>query len=188
MRQVTKYIIILASYQSPKKAWIDQQRSVVQSVICSVVEKHGGEIYFLTLSSELVETKSKPHFSGTVLKSRSRKDIDKSSSIAPSAKPKEQSFFLKLVCRRILSIIWRRRRWFFIVIFYFIFILEKRGKFPYVSLFVGNMSGCLFKRIKLLSTIREFLSHSSFLSKFFGRRNESYRTCNVRNRKVDPSN
>ena len=152
------------------------------------MEKHGREICFLTLCSKLVETKSKPYFGGTVLKSRSGKDIDKSSSKARSAKPKEQSFFLKLVCRSILSIIWRRRRWFFIIIFYFIFIFENRGKFPYVSRFVGNMSGCLFKRIKLLSTIRAFSSYSSFLSKFFGRRNESYRTCNVRNRKFDPSN
>ena len=161
---------------------------MVLSVICSVLEKHSGQVCFLTFSSKLVETRSKPYFGGTVLKSRSRKDIDKSYSIAPSAKPKEQSFSLKLVCGSILSIIWRWRRWFFIVISYFIFIFENRGKFPYVSLFVGNISGCLFKRIKLLSKIHAFSSYSSFLSKFFGRINDSYRTCNVRNRKVDPSN
>ena len=83
---------------------------MVQWVICSVVEKHGREICFLTLSSELVETKSKAYFGGTVLKSRSGKDIDKSSSKAPSAKllpqsQKNRAFFLKLVCRSILSII-----------------------------------------------------------------------------------
>ena len=78
---------------------------MVQSVICSVVEKHGRQICFLTLNNELVETRSKPYFGGTVLKSRSRKDIDKNYSIAPSAKPKEQSFSLKLVCGSTLSII-----------------------------------------------------------------------------------
>ena len=77
---------------------------MVQSVICSVAEKHGRQICFLTLSSELVETRSKPYFGGAVLKFRSGEDIDKSSGIAPSAKPKEQSFFLKFVCRSILSI------------------------------------------------------------------------------------
>ena len=68
---------------------------MVQWVICSVVEKHGREIFFLTLSSELVETKSKPYFGGTVLKSRSGKDIDKSSGKAPSAKLLPQSSFRK---------------------------------------------------------------------------------------------
>ena len=48
--------------------------------------------------------------------------------------------------------------------FLFYFHFENRGKFPYVSLFVGNMSGCLFKRIKLLSTIHAFSSYSSFLN------------------------
>ena len=48
--------------------------------------------------------------------------------------------------------------------------------------------GCLFKRIKHLSTIYAFSYYSSFLSKFFGKRNETYRGCNVRYRKVDSSN
>ena len=48
---------------------------MVQSVICSVVEKHGRQIRFLTLSNELVETRSKSYFGGTVLKFRSGKDI-----------------------------------------------------------------------------------------------------------------
>ena len=51
---------------------------MVQSVICSVVEKHGRQIGFLTLSNELVGTWSKPYFGGTVLKFHSGKDIDKS--------------------------------------------------------------------------------------------------------------
>ena len=72
---------------------------MVQSVICSVVEKHGRQICFLTLSNELVETRSKSYFGGTVLKFRSGKDIDISSSIASSAKPKEQSFFLNSFVR-----------------------------------------------------------------------------------------
>ena len=84
---------------------IDQQRSVALSVICSVVEKHSRQVCFLTFSSKLVETRSKPYFGGTVFKSRSREDIDKSYSIAPSTKPKEQSFSLKLVCGSVLSII-----------------------------------------------------------------------------------
>ena len=47
---------------------MDQQRSVVLSVICSVVEKHSRQVCFLTFSSKLVETRSKPYFGGTVLK------------------------------------------------------------------------------------------------------------------------
>ena len=159
---------------------------MVQLVICSVVEKHGREICFPTLSSELVETKSKPYFGGTVLKSRSGKDIDKSSSKAPSAKPKEQSFFFKTRLSEYSEHNLKKAEMIFHSNFLFYFHFENRGKFPYVSLFVGNMSGCLFKRIKLLSTIHAFSSYSSFLSKFFGRRNESYRISY--NRKVDPSN
>ena len=40
---------------------MDQQR-------CSVVEKHSRQVCFLTFSSKLVETRSKPYFGGAVLK------------------------------------------------------------------------------------------------------------------------
>ena len=36
--------------------------------------------------------------------------------------------------------------------------------------------------------MQAFSSYFSSLSKFYGKRNESYRACNVRYRKVDPSN
>ena len=130
---------------------------MILSFIFSVVEKHSRQVCFLTFSSKLVETRSKPYFGGTILKSRSREDVDKSYSIAPSAKPKEQSFSLKLVCGSIFSIIWRWRRWFFIVISYFIFIFENRGKFPYVSLFVGNMSFSLKKILLFIAFSLLFL-------------------------------
>ena len=48
--------------------------------------------------------------------------------------------------------------------------------------------GYLFKRIKHISTTQAFSSYLSSLSKFYGMRNESFRACNVRYRKVDPLN
>ena len=48
--------------------------------------------------------------------------------------------------------------------------------------------GCLFKQMKHLSKVLAFSSSSSFLNKFFGKGNGCYRTCNIRTKKVDPSN
>ena len=41
-----------------------------------------------------------------------------------------------------------------------------------------------FKRIKHLSTMHAFSSYSSFLSNFFGKKNGSYSSCNVRDKKL----
>ena len=72
---------------------------------------------------------------------------------------------------------------------YFLFCFHVREQREISIFFVFYRKyGCLFKRIKHLSTMHTFSSYSSFLSKFYGKRNESYSSCNVRNSKVDPLN
>ena len=164
---------------------------MVQSVTFSVVEKHGRQICFLTFLRKLVETRSNfDVFCGTVLKFSFKRDIDKSCQwhrTAPSAMLYGTELFFKTLLSEYSQHNLKKAEIILYIHFSILFRVRERREISICFFFYWEC-GCLFKRMKHLSTIYAFSSYSCFLSKFFGKRNESYRDCNVRYRKVDLSN
>ena len=107
----------------------------------------------------------KSYFGGTVLKFRFKRDIDKSCQwhrTAPSAMPYGTEIFFKTLLSEYSQHNLKKAEMILYIYFSTLFHVRKQREISRCFVFYREY-GCLFKRIKHLSTIYAFSSYSSFL-------------------------